>query len=88
MARYGMLECGKNFKGTLSEVCDKCGILDDENHRLNFFPKYKPNNNFDCSENTDFNLIYSESITKLRQVIPNIMKVWNIKNGNGTMHCN
>ena len=35
IARFGMLECGHNFKGTLKETCDQCHCLDDETHRLN-----------------------------------------------------
>ena len=38
MARSGMLECGKNFKGTKSESYSKCGTTDDEEHRLNNCP--------------------------------------------------
>ena len=40
-ARYGMLECGKNHKGTLSLMCTTCNIIDDENHRLNVCPKWQ-----------------------------------------------
>ena len=32
IARFGMLECGKNFKGTMRETCDVCKVNDDENH--------------------------------------------------------
>ena len=35
IARYGMLQCGKNYKGTMNEICNECDILDDEDHRLN-----------------------------------------------------
>ena len=34
-SRHGMLECGNNFKGTMSEICHKCNALDYEDHRLN-----------------------------------------------------
>ena len=86
IARYGMLQCGKNFKGTLSETCHTCNILDDEEHRLNYCPKFKNVNNYNGSLKSDFNLIYSESIIELRKVIPDIMKVWNTKNANGSMN--
>ena len=39
MARYGVLECGKNYKGTMRETCDSCNSIDDENHRINFCSK-------------------------------------------------
>ena len=32
IARYGMLECGKNYKGTLPESCVSCNTTDDKNH--------------------------------------------------------
>ena len=32
LARNGMLQCGKNFKGTMNEICS---VIDDEEHRLN-----------------------------------------------------
>ena len=40
-----MLECGTNYKGTMSETCRTCGVIDNENHRLN-----------DCSVYNDTNL--------------------------------
>ena len=39
MSQNGMLECGKNMRGTIPEKCPQCDILDDENHRLNYCPK-------------------------------------------------
>ena len=39
IARYGLLECGRNYKGTINEICDQCCTKDDENHRLNHCPK-------------------------------------------------
>ena len=45
-ARHGMLECGKNFKGTIPEICQTCKKEDNENHRLNECIKW---NNFNSS---------------------------------------
>ena len=39
MARYGMLQCGKNYGGSMQSICSDCNCLDDENHRLNFLPQ-------------------------------------------------
>ena len=58
MARSGMLECGKNFKGTMSESCSECGTIDDEEHRLNNCRKWAEINNVG-KEKIDFNDIYS-----------------------------
>ena len=35
IARFGMLECGKNYKGTLPLTCTICNSINDEEHRLN-----------------------------------------------------
>ena len=40
-ARYGMLECGKNFGGTIAGSCSECNAYDDENHRLNYCKRWK-----------------------------------------------
>ena len=45
-ARFGMLQCGKNFKGTMQEMCNECQKIDDEDHRLNHCPKYQENNHY------------------------------------------
>ena len=42
IARYGMLKCGKNFKGTISKMCSTCNCPDDEEHRLNILPDKPP----------------------------------------------
>ena len=40
LARFHMLECGKNFKGTLPEICPSCDVTDDEQHRLNYCTRF------------------------------------------------
>ena len=35
LSRYGMLECGTNFKGTMSQTCHTYKNTDNEHHRLN-----------------------------------------------------
>ena len=86
IARYGMLQCGKNYRGTMNMTCDRCKTIDDENHRLNFCVKWKDRNNYDETKKIDFNLIYSNEVIELRSIIPSIEKVWNKRNGHGTMH--
>ena len=41
IARFGMLDCGVNYKGTKSELCSQCNIIDNEDHRLNNCIKYR-----------------------------------------------
>ncbi len=81
-----MLQCGKNFKGSNTILCEECNVYDDEDHGINFCRKYRTMNNFDCTDKVNFNQIFSEDIETLRSTIQNISKVWNVKNANGTMH--
>ena len=51
ISRFSMLECGKNFRGTLNEKCFKtCNQVDTQEHRLNECMKYL-DNNFASSDN-------------------------------------
>ena len=81
-----MLECGKNFRGSLKELCNECNIYDDENHRLNHCSKWKDTNLYNNDEKVDINLMYSNDINVLRQIISKIEGVWNIKTAHGTMN--
>ena len=81
MSQNGMLECGKNMRGTIPEKCPQCDMLDDENHRLNYCPKWKNTNNGDI----DFKDIYSSDGEKLDQIINEIENVWELKYANGRM---
>ena len=85
-ARFGMLECGKNFQGTLKAHCSECDLLDDENHRLNHCKRFRNINNYDSKDKVDFDLIHSDNIDDIRRVIPAIMKVWNVKTAHGSMN--
>ena len=85
IARYGMLECGKNYKGTMSQNCIICNCIDDENHRLNDCPKWKDRNQHDSGNKIDFSQIFSNDIGTLHELIPHIQNVWNVKNAHGTM---
>ena len=75
ISRYGMLECGKNFKGTMSDMCRICNVIDDECHRLNHCPQYVGINRSNHEEKIDFNLIYMEDPTVTRRLIPEISNV-------------
>ena len=88
IARFGMLECGKNNKGTMKETCDQCYCQDNETHRLNYCPKWRDINFYDCTEKADFELIYSSDIVTLSNICEKISKVWNTKSAHGTMNHN
>ena len=89
IARYGMLECGKNFKGTLDVRCNVCDCIDNEEHRMNSCTKYSNVNH--CNDPTTFGFdnIYSHDMdTGIKLTISRIEKVWNVKTGHGTMNFN
>ena len=86
IARYGMLECGTNFMGTKDVILKDCQVRDDEDHRLNHCLTYQSINNKHTGVLTNFNDVYSSDIYTLRAIIPQILKVWNLRNANGTMN--
>ena len=86
IARFGMLECGKNFKGTLKEMCTKCNTLDDESHRLNFCEKLKDINLCNSEQKANFNDIYSNDVRVVKGISACIEKVWNVKTAHGNVH--
>ena len=86
MARYGLLECGVNYKGSLKEMCDTCCCIDDEKHRLNMCIKWKDNNLFESNSKVDYDLVYSDNLEAIRTIATHINKIWNTRTACGTMH--
>ena len=86
IARFHMLECGTNYKGTMSEMCKYCKAVDNENHRLNYCKHYRNINLYDKTQKVSFNDIYQSDINTVRHIIPYIEKVWNTHNANGSMN--
>ena len=85
IARFGMLECGKNFKGQLPQNCSQCDVLDNENHRLNFCIKWKHLNLYHAAVKIHFESVYSDNMETMMVILKEIMKVWNVVNGRGGM---
>ena len=85
IARYGMLECGKNFQGTRELNCIECNAVDNESHRLNFYIKYCDINFRDCNSKVTFEDVYSNDPNILKNLVQKISTVWNVQNANGTM---
>ena len=85
LARCGMLECGKNFKGSIPEVCRVCGEEDDESHRLNRCSTWKHLNFSETVDKVDFGNVYSNDLNTLLPVIRDIQRVWELHVGNGSM---
>ena len=86
IARYGMLECGKNFKGTMSEMCNTCNCPDDEEHRLNICQLYCLTNHHDNPTIVKFDEIFSDDINIIKLIISRIETVWNVTKGHGSMN--
>ena len=80
-----MLECGKNFKGSLREICQVCNMLDNENHRLNYCSKFRLVNCYDSDEKVPFENIYSTDVATVKQAIKVIEKLWNTRSAHGTI---
>ena len=85
LSRFHMLECGKNFKGTLPEICPACKVLDDEQHRLNHCIRFRKTNLCDCAEKVDFDDVYKSDISIVKKMLNEIGKVWDLKAGHGSM---
>ena len=85
IARYGMLECGSNFKGKMNSICSVCSVLDDESHRFNVCPKWNQDVNQQSRVNINFDEIYSPDIEVIRPLLTKISSMWNTKCANGTM---
>ena len=84
-ARTRMLQCGQNYKATMTGLCAECKSPDDETHRLNNCVKWQETNNYNSVQKPDFNDIFSESTDVLDNIIKEIEKVWNMKFTNGRM---
>ena len=87
LARNRMLECGRNFKGTIKEVCRECSNIDDEHHRLNECVQWRDTNYADKSNKANFNDIFNDDTNVLDEIIEKIENVWEIKYANGRMKC-
>ena len=86
IARYGMLECGQNFKGSLRETCAHCNEPDNENHRLNFCKRYEDINLYNSDSKANFDDIYSDNIQTIKGIVTHIEKVWNVRTAHGNVH--
>ena len=80
-----MLECGKNFKGSIPEICRGCGEEDDESHRLNRCRTWKHLNFSETVVKPDFGDVSSNDINILLPVIKNIQRVLELHVGNSSM---
>ena len=85
-ARFGMLECGKNFKGTMRETCNTCNVIDDEHHRLNHCINYQNVNLFHSQDKANFSDVFSSDMNTVKSIIKHIKQVWNVTTAHGSMN--
>ena len=85
LSRFHMLECGKNFKGTLPEICPACSVTDDEQHRLNQCTRYERTNFCNSDEKHNFDDVYDSDVSVVKEILKSIERVWNVKTGHGSM---
>ena len=81
-----MLECGINYKGTMSDRCTACNEVDNEEHRLNSCKKFEDINYCNSASKIPFRSVYSKDPDVLQRSLWHISKVWNTKNGNGSIY--
>ena len=86
IARFGMLECGQNFKGSASKICRSCNAVDDEEHRMNHCVKLENLNFVNYPQKTNFTDIYSNNPVIIKNVINCIEQVWNTRTAHGSMN--
>ena len=86
MGQYGMLQCASNFSnGYGSKLCQRCGVLDDENHRINFCLDWSDINLSCHQEKINFEHIYSDDENKSIVVVKKILEIWDLGNNRNCM---
>ena len=74
--RYGMLMCASNLNtGFGGKICRACGVIDDENHRINYCTLWAATNLCNSDEKIDFESIYSNEGIEPLKVIERMLKV-------------
>ena len=86
MGRYGMLQCAANFSnGYGSKNCGRCGVVDDESHRINQCPEWGNINLVNSGECIDFDQLYSENEDESINVAKRIITMWDLANNKNCM---
>ena len=86
MTMFGMLQCSKNYKyGYGGDGCNECGVIDDENHRINHCYKYRKHNLYNSPIKYDFRCIFSGDEKTISRTLEVIMHVWNLEDGKNEM---
>ena len=86
MSMFGMLDCAKNYKhGYKGDLCSVCGTTDDENHRINYCPKFIKTNLCNSLVKFDFSSMYSINQETVDRAIDVVSCLWILENGKNEM---
>ena len=87
MGRYAMLQCGANYKMNYggNTSCETCGVLDDENHRINDCKKWQHINRYNSIKKVAFKSIQSDDLKECQIVVEAVVTIWDLKNGQNVM---
>ena len=72
-------------KGYGRKDCEKCGVVDDENHRINHCETWGSMNLSNSCEKVDYQMLYSEDRGESMVVIDKILSLWDLGNGRNRM---
>ena len=86
MGRYGMLKCANNFSnGHGTKMCDKCKVIDNEDHMINDCTKWEGVNLINKSQRISFNDIYLGNYEQCLEVVETILSLWDLENEKNEM---
>ena len=86
MGRYGMLQCAANFSsGYGGKNCRECGVVDDEEHRINHCSLWSDINLSKCDVKADFGHILSDDDQESMKIVDIIVNMWDLENGRNCM---
>ena len=86
MSMFGMLDCAGKYKyGYKGDLCSMCGTTDDENHRINFCPKFDKTNLCNSLVKFDFRSMYSSNQETVDRAIDVVSCLWSLDNGKNEM---
>ena len=86
MGRYGMLKCANNFSnGHGTKLCDRCKVIDNEDHRINDCTKWEGVNLVDKSRGITLDDIYFDDYDRCLAVVETIHSLWDLENGKNEM---
>ena len=81
-----MSQCASNFSVKyVGKLCNKCGKVDDESHRINNCRNFESRNFCDNSEKINYDDIYSCDKSKCLKVLYVILSMWDLENGKNEM---